>query len=87
MSLIFILTGAIVVFFDMRTGVRAWLIALPFSGHLDRHCFDVAQGVYLPRLFLAAHTGGGLFGAIFVFILFRGIYEMWGAAPPSSSKT
>ena len=29
----------------------------PFFGNLDRHCVDVAEGLYFPGFFLAAHTG------------------------------
>ncbi len=86
MSLIFILTGAVVVFLDIGTGVRAWLIALPFLGVWIDIASMWLKGYISPAFFWLHIPGGGLFGAIFVFVLFRGIYEMWVATPTSSSK-
>ena len=82
MSLIFILTGAVVVFLDMGAGVRAWLIALPFLGIWIDIASMWLKGFISPAFFWLHLPGGGLFGAIFVFVLFRGIYELWIATPP-----
>lgn len=86
MSLIFILMGAVVVFLDMGAGVRAWLIALPFLGIWIDIASMWLKGYISPAFFWLHIPGGGLFGAIFVFVLFRGIYEMWVSTPPSLSK-
>jgi len=86
MSLIFILTGAVVVFLDIGAGVRAWLIALPFLGIWIDIASMWLKGYISPAFFWLHVPGGGIFGSIFVFVLSRGIYEMWFAMPPSSSK-
>jgi len=86
MSLIFILTGAVVVFLDMGAGVRAWLVGLPFLGIWIDIASMWLKGFISPAFFWLHLPGGGLFGAIFVFVLFRGIYEMWIATPPSLSN-
>jgi hypothetical protein len=86
MSLIFILMGAVVVFIDMGAGMRSWLIALPFLGIWIDIASMWLKGFISPAFFWLHIPGGGLFGAIFVFVFFRGIYEMWVATPPSSSK-
>ena len=86
MSTIFILMGAVVVFLDMGAAIRAWLVALPFLGIWIDIASMWLKGFFSPVFFWLHIPGGGLFGAIFVFVLFRGIYEMWVATPPSSSK-
>jgi len=86
MSTIFILMGVVVVFLDMEAGVRAWLIALPFLGIWIDIASMWLKGFISPAFFWLHIPGGGLFGAIFIFVFFRGIYEMWVATPPSSSK-
>ena len=85
MSGIFILMGAVVVFLDIGTAVRAWLIALPFLGIWIDIASMWLKGFISPAFFWLHIPGGGLFGAIFVYVLIRGLYEMWFAAPPSIS--
>ena len=86
MSLIFILMGAVVVFLDMGAGVRAWLVALPFLGIWIDIASMWLKGFFSPAFFWLHIPGGGLFGAIFVFVLARGLYEMWFALPSSLTK-
>lgn len=86
MSTIFILMGAIVVFFDMRTGARTLLIALPFLGIWIDIASMWLKGYISPDFFWLHIPGGGLFGAIFIFVFFRGIFEMWVKWPTSFVK-
>lgn len=86
MSTIFILMGAIVVFLDMRTGARTLLIALPFLGIWIDIASMWLKGYISPDFFWLHIPGGGLFGAIFIFVFFRGIFEMWVTTPTSSVK-
>ena len=85
MSTIFILMGAVVVFLDMGTKVRAWLIALPFLGVWIDIASMWLKGFISPAFFWLHIPGGGLFAVVFVFVLFRGLYEMWVSAPSSIS--
>ena len=85
MSGIFILMGAVVVFLDIGTALRAWLIAFPFLGIWIDIASMWLKGFISPAFFWLHIPGGGLFGAIFVYVLIRGLYEMWFAAPPSIS--
>ena len=87
MSGIFILMGAVVVFLDMGTAVRAWLIALPFLGIWIDIASMWLKGFISPTFFWLHIPGGGLFGAIFVFVSIRGLYEMWFATPSSLPKS
>lgn len=86
MSTIFILMGAVVVFLDIGTALRAWLIALPFWGIWVDIASMWLKGFFSPVFFWLHIPGGGLFGTIFVFVLVRGLYEMWFATPSSLSK-
>ncbi len=87
MSTIFILMGAVVVFFDMGANLRAWLIALPFLGVWIDIASMWLKGFISPAFFWLHIPGGGLFGAVFVFVLFRGLYEIWVSAPSSISSS
>ena len=86
MSTIFILMGAVAVFLDIGSSVRAWLIALPFLGIWIDIASMWLKGFISPAFFWLHIPGGGLFGAIFVYVLIRGLYEMWFATPSSLSK-
>jgi hypothetical protein len=86
MSTIFIMMGAVVVFLDMGAGVRAWLVALPFLGIWIDIASMWLKAFFSPVFFWLHIPGGGLFGAIFVYVLIRGLYEMWFATPSSLSK-
>ena len=86
MSTIFILMGTVVVFLDIGTALRAWLISLPFLGIWVDIASMWLKDFFSPVFFWLHIPGGGLFGAIFVFVLVRGLYEMWFATPSSLSK-
>lgn len=79
-NMIFIFLGAITVFLNLSAGTRAWLIGLPFLGIL----LDIATmwlKAFVSPLFFWLHIpGGGLFGVIFGYVIFRALWEMW--APP-----
>lgn len=85
MSMIFILLGAVVVFLNLRADVRAWLIALPFLGVWIDIASMWLKGFISPAFFWLHIPGGGLFGAVFIFVFFRGLYEMWFSTPSSNS--
>ena len=78
MSAIFIAMGALVLFLDLRLGLRTWLVVLPFIGIL----IDLASvwlKIFVHPAFFWLHIPGGLlFGLVFtvdsVFIL----KQLWG---------
>lgn len=78
MNIIFILLGGVTVFLNLDTNLRAWLVALPFIGVI----IDIAAmwlKAYVSPVFFWLHLpGGGLFGAVFLFVFVRGMREMWG---------
>jgi hypothetical protein len=61
-------------------------VVLPFAGILIDISTMWLKGYISPAFFWLHIPGGGLFGAIFVYVLIRGLYEMWFAAPSSLSK-
>ena len=72
MSAIFILMGILVVFLDVSQRIRIWLILLPFIGIII-DLTSVWLKLYVDPTFFWLHIpGGGLFGAIFIFVFFRG---------------
>ena len=77
MNMIFIFMGAVALFLDLSARIRTWLIILPFAGVM----LDIASvwlKLYVSPAFFWLHIpGGGLFGAIFVFVSFRALSEMW----------
>jgi len=77
MNMIFIFMGAVALFLDLSTRIRTWLIILPFAGVV----LDIASvwlKIYVSPAFFWLHIpGGGLFGAIFAFVSFRALSEMW----------
>jgi hypothetical protein len=77
MSIIFIFVGAITLFLDLSIKARTWLIVLPFVGVL----IDIAgvwlKGYISPAFFWLHLPGGVLFGAIFLFVSLRALWEMW----------
>jgi hypothetical protein len=77
MNMIFIFMGAIVLFLDLSTRIRTWLIFMPFAGVV----LDIASlwlKIYVSPVFFWLHIpGGALFGAIFVFVSLRALSEMW----------
>ena len=77
MNMIFIFTGAITLFLDLGLRTRTWLVALPFAGVF----IDIAAmwlKIYVSAVFFWLHIpGGALFGAIFVYVSLRALWEMW----------
>jgi len=77
MNMIFIFIGAVALFLDLSSRIRTWLIILPFAGVV----LDIASvwlKIYVSPAFFWLHIPvGGLFGAIFLFVSFRALSEMW----------
>jgi hypothetical protein len=82
MNMIFVFMGAITLFLDLTAKTRTWLIVLPFVGVLVDIAAVWLKGYISPAFFWLHVPGGALFGAIFVFVAFRALKEMWqpGAA-------
>ena len=78
MNMIFILLGGITIFLNMPTCLRAWLVALPFIGIIIDIAAMWLKAYVSPAFFWMHMPGGGLFGAIFLFVFFQGMREMWG---------
>ncbi len=78
MSAIFIAMGALVLFLDLRLGLRTWLVVLPFIGIL----IDLAS-VWLkifvhPGFFWLHIPGGALFGLVFAVDSLLILQQLWG---------
>ena len=86
MNTIFIIMGAISIFLDLSIRIRTWLVILPFVGVFVDIAAMWLKAFVSPAFFWLHIPGGGVFGAIFVFVLVRGLYEMWFATPSSLSK-
>ena len=82
MSMIFIFVGAITMFLDLNLKTRTWLIILPFLGVLIDIASVWLKGYISPAFFWLHLPGGGLFGAIFIFVSFRAFWEMWQPGLP-----
>jgi len=78
MNMIFIFVGMVASCLDLSSRTRTWLIVLPFIGVL----IDIAgmwlKGYVSPHFFWLHMPGGGVFGIVFLFVLVRALYEMWG---------
>jgi hypothetical protein len=79
MSMIFIIMGSITVFLDLGTGLRTWLVVLPFAGVLIDIAAVWLKGYISPAFFWLHLPGGGLFGLVFLYVGFRAMVEMWGS--------
>jgi hypothetical protein len=77
MNMIFIFMGAITLFLDLTAKTRAWLIILPFIGVLVDIASVWLKGYISPAFFWLHIPGGALFGAIFVYVSLRALWEMW----------
>jgi len=77
MGIIFIFVGAITLFLDLSIKARTWLIVLPFAGVLVDISGVWLKGYISPAFFWLHIPGGVLFGAIFLFVSFRALWEMW----------
>lgn len=77
MNMIFVFMGAITLFLDLDAKLRAWLIALPFVG-VQIDIATVWLKTYVSPVFFWLHLpGGGVFGAVFLLVSARALYEMW----------
>lgn len=77
MSLIFILMGGIVLFLDLSTKVRTWLVVLPFIG-VGIDLASVWLKVFIHPAFFWLHIpGGALFGTVFAVVAILSLWEMW----------
>jgi hypothetical protein len=77
MNMIFIFMGAITLCLDLTAKTRAWLIVLPFLGVLVDIVSVWLKGYISPAFFWLHVPGGALFGAIFIYISLRALWEMW----------
>lgn len=77
MNMIFIFLGCVTFLLDIGERARAWLIGLPFAGVLTDIAAMWLKGFVSPAFFWLHIPGGGLFGAIFLFVFFRAMIEMW----------
>jgi hypothetical protein len=77
MSMIFIFVGAITLFLDLSIRTRTWLIVLPFVGVLVDISGVWLKGYISPAFFWLHVPGGMLFGAIFLYVSSRALWEMW----------
>lgn len=84
MNMIFIVLGSITIFLDSSVRFRSWLVVLPFVGVLTDIAAMWLKGFVSPAFFWLHIPGGGLFGAIFVYIAIRAMIEMWR---PAGKKT
>lgn len=78
MNIIFILLGCVTIFLNLKASVRAWLVALPIVGVVIDITAMWLKAYVSPAFFWMHMPGGGLFGAVFLFVFFRGMREMWG---------
>lgn len=77
MNMIFIFMGGIVLFLNISSRARTWLVILPFFGVLIDIAAMWLKGFISPMFFWLHVPGGFLFGAIFVFVSFKALKEMW----------
>jgi hypothetical protein len=82
--MIFIFVGAITLFLDLSLKARTWIIVLPFIGVLVDIAGIWLKGYISPAFFWLHLPGGGLFGAIFLFVSLRALWEMWFHSPDVS---
>ncbi|MDF1590122.1 MAG: hypothetical protein P1P89_01305 [Desulfobacterales bacterium] len=75
--MIFILMGGIVLFLDLSTKVRTWLVVLPFIG-VGVDLASVWLKVFIHPAFFWLHIPGGmLFGTVFVIDSFLILRQLW----------
>jgi hypothetical protein len=77
MSMIFIFLGGVTLFLDIGTRSRTWLIVLPFVGVLVDILAMWLKGFVSPAFFWLHVPGGGVFGAVFIYVSLRALWEMW----------
>jgi len=80
-NMIFIIMGVVTLFMDLGDRNRFWLVVLPFVGVF----IDIAAmwlKIYISPVFFWLHIpGGGLFGAVFIYVNIRAMTEMWWPKP------
>jgi len=77
MSAIFIVMGTFVLFLDLSSRVRSWLIALPFIGIII-DLVSVWLKIFVHPAFFWLHIPGGmLFAAVFVIETVLILRQMW----------
>ena len=77
MSMIFIFVGAITIWLDVSSGLRAWLVVLPFIGVLVDILAMWLKAFVSPAFFWLHVPGGGLFASVFAYVSLRAMWEMW----------
>ena len=77
MGMIFIFMGGITLFLDLSGKIRSWLIVLPFLGLWIDIASMWLKGFVSPAFFWLHLPGGAMFGAIFIFVALRALWEMW----------
>ena len=78
MNMIFILMGAVTLMLDASVRVRTWLVVLPFVGVILDILAMWLKGFASPVFFWLHVPGGGIFGAVFLYVSLRALWEMWG---------
>jgi len=79
MNTIFIVMGVVCVFLDLGIRTRTWLVVLPFLGVFIDIAAMWLKAFVSPAFFWLHIPGGGLFGAVFVYVNIRALAEMWGS--------
>ena len=77
MNLIFIFIGTVTFLLDLSAKARTVLIILPFVGVLIDIAAMWLKAYVSPAFFWLHLPGGGLFGAIFIFVSGLALWEMW----------
>ncbi len=77
MSMIFMFMGAVSVFLDTSARTRVWLVVLPFVGVLVDIGAMWLKTYVSPAFFWLHIPGGGLFGAVFVWVALASLMQMW----------
>ncbi len=78
MNMIFILMGAVTLMLNISAKSRTWLVVLPFFGVMIDILAMWLKGFVSPVFFWLHVPGGGIFGAVFLYVSLRALREMWG---------
>lgn len=82
MNIIFIIVGVVTSFLNLTSYARSWLIALPFIGVQVDIASMWLKGYVSEHFFWLHIPGGGLFTAIFIYVFYKAIGEMWFSERP-----
>jgi hypothetical protein len=77
MNMIFIFMGSIVVFLDLSSRTRAWLVGVPFAAVLVDIAAMWLKAYVSPHFFWLHVPGGCVFGTVFAYVSVRALLEMW----------